>query len=80
MEWIESCLAKQGMATLRRRKLPVENIVWLVVGMALFRDRSISEIVQRLDLVQPGEDGQQRDAVAGPRSRRLARLEYDRAI
>lgn len=60
LEWIESCLEMKGMAALRRRKLPIENVVWLVVGMALFRDRSISEIVQRLDLVLPDEDGRRR--------------------
>jgi hypothetical protein len=65
LEWIESCLAKQGFAALRRRKLPVENVVWLVVGMALFRDRSIAEIVQRLDLVLPDEEGRQRDVARG---------------
>jgi hypothetical protein len=61
LDWIQSCLEKQGVATLRRRKLPVENVVWLIIGMALFRDRSISEIVQRLDLVLPGEDGRRQD-------------------
>lgn len=61
LEWIQDCLEKQGVATLRRRKLPVENVVWLIVGMALFRDRPIPEIVQRLDLVLPGEDGQRQD-------------------
>lgn len=61
VEWIQSCLEKQGIATLRRRKLPVENVVWLIIGMALFRDRPIPEIVRRLDLVLPGEDGQRQD-------------------
>ena len=61
LEWIQSCLEKQGVATLRRRKLPVENVVWLIIGMALFRDRPIPEIVQRLDLVLPGEDGRRQE-------------------
>lgn len=65
LDWIESCLEKKGMAALRRRKLPIENVVWLVVGMALFRDRSISEIVQRLDLVLPDEDGRRRHVAKG---------------
>lgn len=60
LEWIQSCLAEHGIATLRRRKLPVEQVVWLVVGMALFRDRSIPEIIQRLDLVLPNETGARR--------------------
>lgn len=61
LDWIESCLEKKGVATFRRRKLPVENVVWLIVGMALFRDRPIPEIVRRLDLVLPGDDGQKRE-------------------
>jgi hypothetical protein len=57
INWIESTLAKTGTATVRRRKLPAEQVVWLVVGMALYRDRPIAEIVTRLDLVLPGKDG-----------------------
>lgn len=61
LEWIESCLERHGIATLRRRKLPVENVVWLIVGMSLFRDRPIPEIVRRLDLVLPGDNGKRQD-------------------
>jgi hypothetical protein len=41
--WIKSTLSKSGVATVRKRKLPVEQVVWLVVGMALYRDRPISD-------------------------------------
>ena len=58
LEWIKACLEEGGMASLRRRKLPVENVVWLIVGMGLLRNRPIAEIVERLDLVLPGKDGQ----------------------
>lgn len=57
IEWIRSSLAKSGVATVRKRKLPAEQVVWLAVGMALYRDRPISEIVDRLDLVLPDENG-----------------------
>lgn len=57
VEWVESALAEHGVATVRRRKLPAEQVVWLVVGMALYRDRPIAEVVGRLNLVLPGEDG-----------------------
>ena len=40
-EWIEEALRATGTATLRRRRLPAEQVVWLVLGMALFKDRSI---------------------------------------
>ena len=36
LEWIEEALTREGVATVRRRKLPVEEVVWLVIGMALF--------------------------------------------
>jgi hypothetical protein len=54
-EWIEQALRATGTATLRRRRLPAEQVVWLVIGMALFRNRSIHDIVSKLDLVLPGE-------------------------
>lgn len=60
LEWIASCLAEHGIATLRKRKLPAERVAWLIIGMALFRNRSIPEIVERLDLVLPGDKGQRR--------------------
>ncbi len=53
-EWIEQALQATGSATVRKRRLPAEQVVWLVLGMALFRDRSIVEIVDKLDLALPG--------------------------
>ena len=43
--WIDQALAATGTASLRRRRLPAEQVIWLVLGMALFRDRSIVEVV-----------------------------------
>lgn len=60
LEWVESALRKSGIATVRRRKLPAEQVVWLVVGMALYRDRPIMEVVNRLNLVLPAENGKRR--------------------
>ena len=53
-EWIERALQATGAATVRKRRLPAEQVVWLVLGMALFRDRSIVEVVDKLDLALPG--------------------------
>ena len=55
--WIEQALAATGTATVRRRRLPVEEVVWVVLGMALFRDRSIEDVVSKLDLGLPGGGG-----------------------
>lgn len=53
-DWIEQALRATGTATVRRRRLPAAQVVWLVIGMALFRNRGIAELVQKLDLALPG--------------------------
>lgn len=55
--WIEEALQATGTATLRRRRLPAEQVIWLVLGMALFRDRPIVDIAAKLDLALPGPRG-----------------------
>jgi hypothetical protein len=56
-EWIEDALAATGTATIRRRRLPAEQVVWLVIGMCLFRDQSMRELVATLDRALPGSRG-----------------------
>lgn len=71
-KWIEEALAATGTATLRKRRLPAEQVLWLVLGMALYRHRPIDELVSRLDLVLPGTSGTTtvaRSAVAQARAR-----------
>ena len=53
VEWVELALQESGTATVRRRKIPAQLVVWLVIAMALFRDRSIQEVVSHLGLVLP---------------------------
>ena len=55
--WISEALEATGTATLRRRRLPADQIIWLVLGMALQRDRPITEVVSKLDLALPGQGG-----------------------
>lgn len=55
--WIEQALAATGTATLRRRRLPMEQALWLVLGIALLRDRSILATAQALDLALPAAEG-----------------------
>jgi hypothetical protein len=55
--WIEEALTVTGTATVRRRRLPVEEVIWVVLGMALFRDRPIEDVVSKLDLALPGGGG-----------------------
>ncbi len=56
-DWIEEALAATGTATIRRRRLPAEQVVWLVIGMCLFRDLSMRDLVATLDLALPGSRG-----------------------
>lgn len=52
-EWIEQAVAYTGKASIRQRRLPAEQVVWLVVALALYRHQSISEVVGDLDLALP---------------------------
>jgi hypothetical protein len=52
--WLEAALTATGTASIRRRKLPADQAIWLVLGMGLFADRSIVEVVNHLNLVAPG--------------------------
>ena len=55
--WIEEALEATGTATIRTRRLPAEQVVWLVLGLALYRDESIAGIVTKLGLALPGTRG-----------------------
>lgn len=56
-DWIDAALAATGTATVRRRRLPAEQVIWIVLGMGLFRDRPIEDIVSKLELALPGSGG-----------------------
>ncbi len=43
-QWIEQALQMAGVATLRKRRLPTEQALWLVLGVALLRERSIVNV------------------------------------
>ena len=50
---IEEGLKSSGVATIRKRKLPMESMVWAVIGMALFRKFPMSQLVNQLDILLP---------------------------
>lgn len=50
---VDEALAQSGVATIRKRKLPMEQMVWAVVGMALFRKMSMRQLVNQLDIILP---------------------------
>lgn len=57
VELIEEALLNTATATVRRRRLPAERTVWLMLGMALMRDLPITEVARRLELALPAADG-----------------------
>jgi hypothetical protein len=52
-EWIEEALQWTGTTSVRRRRLPADQVVWLVIGMSLFRNEPIERVVELLDLALP---------------------------
>jgi hypothetical protein len=55
--WVEEALVSTGTATIRRRRVPAEQTVWLLLGMALMRDLPITEVARQLDIALPDRDG-----------------------
>lgn len=55
--WVEEALLATGTATLRRRRLPAEQTVWLLLGMAVMRDKPIAAVARQLDVALPAADG-----------------------
>lgn len=54
VEWVEAALHLSEKATIRRRRLPSDQALWLVMGMALFRNESIDEVARRLNICAKG--------------------------
>lgn len=53
--WIDEALTATGTMSRRRRKLPAQSVIWLVIAMSIFRDRSIHAAVTQLALVEDSE-------------------------
>jgi len=53
LEWIEQALEVCGVASVRKRRLPAEQVVWLVIALALYRRQSMPEVLATLDLALP---------------------------
>lgn len=55
--WVEEALMSTGTATMRRRRIPAEQAVWLMVGMAVMRDQPITAVARQLEIALPAADG-----------------------
>ncbi len=49
-ELITTLLSEEGVATLRRRRMPMERLVW-----AIFRHVPMTQLVNQLDILLPGD-------------------------
>lgn len=58
MAWIGAALSATGAASIRRRRLPAEQVVWLVIALALYRGQSMSEVLASLNLALPSASDQ----------------------
>jgi hypothetical protein len=52
-EWIENALSYTGRASIRHRRLPAEQVVWLVIALAIYRHRSVRQVLGELELALP---------------------------
>ncbi len=54
-DFINQCAEIAGVATIRRRRLPVEMAVWTVICMSFYREDPLWDIVSKLGLALPGK-------------------------
>lgn len=70
LEWITQALDDTNKASMRRRKLPAELVVWLVIGIGLYRDRPVSDVLDKLDLKLSNSLGESIAPSAIPQARK----------
>lgn len=51
--WLEEGLHATGTTTLRKRRLPAWQVLWLVVGMSMMSGRSMAEVAAKLGVAVP---------------------------
>ena len=49
-EIVEAAISLRGQAKVRHRKLPPDVTLWLLVGLGLFRDKSLFSVAETLNL------------------------------
>ena len=52
---IDEAFVEAGVATVRKRRLPLESVMWCVMGMSLFRQESVWNIATKMDIALPGK-------------------------
>lgn len=51
--WLEEGLHATGTTTLRKRRLPAWQVLWLIVGMSMMSGRSMAEVAAKLGVAIP---------------------------
>lgn len=54
-DWIEEAVVCTHAVSIRQRRLPAEQVVWLVIALAMYRHKSIGEVLDDLGLALPDE-------------------------
>jgi hypothetical protein len=52
-ELIQQGFKQAGVATIRKRRLPLETVLWSIIGMALYRQKSVWDIATQMDIMLP---------------------------
>jgi hypothetical protein len=82
VEWVQAALREGGTAKVRNRKMSVEDVMWLVIGIALYRNRPMVDVAHHLDLVMPDKKGRPGRLSKGaiPQARESLGVEAVRAL
>lgn len=52
-ELVQKGFEKAGVATIRKRRLPLETVLWSIIGMSLYRQKSVWDIATQMDIMLP---------------------------
>lgn len=52
-DWIQEAVVCTHAVSIRHRRLPAEQVLWLVIVLALYRHKSIGEVLDGLGLALP---------------------------
>lgn len=51
---IQQAFETAGVATVRKRRLPLDAVMWSVIGMSFYRQQSVWDLAHHMELVLPG--------------------------
>ncbi|QPB82836.1 IS4 family transposase [Pseudoalteromonas rubra] len=54
-EILEQAFQRAGVATIRKRRLPLEAVMWTVIGMSFFRQQSVWDLASHMEIALPGD-------------------------